>query len=667
MISITFNSNAAFLLDDAPSWASAVGIEAALPASYERGLSGRETRRLTGDTLRISVKYSAVLNGSIAITNLRNSLQAYATQPILCPFWPGLTQPGVSPTIAAAFYVLLDETAAPSVQPASNAPFSRVSYPLCVGKLNASPDPTLINDTLASVEFDFVENDNTYFLAPAAFTPPTGLAAGSGTPPLFPFGANWATSPRSGGAEEDVSWQGIGPMRAQQSQYFTQRSRRKVQQSYTLKDLDAQNLLAFFLAQAGESKPFWLPGNLSETQLTADVGNGDTTLTVANGAALNGNNFLFLDDLKNRAPAKVSSVSGNTLTLSAAVGTAFTAAATRLETLLLARFDALKISISFTRPDLATATLNFKETPWEVAAVGGETIGTTMGALPAAAMLYKFTLTIPSGPTVWYFTSFERNLSDGTHSWISQPFDNTEILETDNLERQSVTIKSRNFSGNPLALLFPFQLEFPLLVEIWEGDVAGNSVGNLRCYFAGEVGKCDCEPPFLSADCASMSSIFDRAIPRRLYQANCNWVLFESNCGLAIGAWTWNAVVVSYNASTGALIVGTITSGNGATLAAHFFFAGYVQITTGGAAQSRMVSDSLAVSGGQVTLYLAQPLFTSPSAGDAVKLFPGCDGQRTTCNSKFANFARFGGFPFMPVGNPSVLRINTNHGGGGKK
>jgi uncharacterized phage protein (TIGR02218 family) len=667
MIAVTFNSNPAFLLDDAPSWTSAVQIEAALPASYERGLTGRETRRLTGDTLRLSVKYSALLNGYTAITNLRNNLQDLSTQAVLCPFWPGLTQPSATPAITAAFYVLLDDTAAPSVQPASNAPFSRVSYPLCVGRLNSIPDPTLINDTLASVEFDFVENDNTYSLTPATFTPPTGLAAGSGTPPLFPFSPNWATPPRSGTSENDVSWQSIGALRAQQSQYFTQRSRRRVTQSFTLQNLDGQNLLRFFLDRSGEAKAFWLPAGISESQLTANVASSATTLSVVDGSALSGNNFLLLDDLVNRVPVKVNSVSGNTLTLSGAIGTAFTAATTRVESLILARFDALKISVAFTRPDLAVATIAFKELPWELTTVSGETIGTTMGALPATAMLYKFTLTIPSSPTVWYFTSFERSLSDGTHSWVSQPFDNTEITETDNLERQSVTIKSRNFSGNPLALLLPFQLEWPLLVEIYEGDVSGNSVSNLRCYFAGEVGTCDSEPPFISVDCASMSSIFERTIPRRLYQANCNWVLFESNCGLDIAAWTWTAAVVSYNASTSTLIVGTITSSNGATLAAHFFFAGYVQITTAGVKQSRMVSDNLAISGGQVTLYLAQPLLNAPSAGDVVKMFPGCDGQRTTCNTKFSNYSRFGGFPFMPVGNPSVLRVNTNQGGGGKK
>jgi len=50
-----------------------------------------------------------------------------------------------------------------------------------------------------------------------------------------------------------------------------------------------------------------------------------------------------------------------------------------------------------------------------------------------------------------------------------------------------------------------------------------------------------------------------------------------------------------------------------------------------------------------------------------VALYPGYDGQAVTAQTKFNNYQQnFGGFPFMPVGNPTVLRI-TQPTGGGKK
>ena len=670
MISTTFNSASAWLLDNDPNWAFPVELDAELPVSYERGITGRETRRPTGDTLRLTLRWKSHVVGAAAATTLRNSLQALTTEPVLCPFWPGWTDIGATPSCATAYYILLDGLSAPSIQPAAAAPFSRISYPLLVGYLKTPPDPILISDTLAEVDFEFAESDA------SGLTPPTLILDlafpddGGSSRSTFPFSAEWSTLPTSGGADRDIVRQPIGELRSLAAQYFSQPGRRRLEQNFTL--TAPMNLLAFFAQLGGETRPFWLAGEMMEASLTANVASADTTLTVDNGSALGTNNYVLLNNDDSKTALKVTGVAGSVWTVArvfgAGVGTAYNAANTRIESLLLARFDTQKLALSFLAPGLAKTKIKFREVPCEVAGFGsGETIGTTMGALPATAMLFQFTLTTPGANVIWYLTSFERSLNDGTNTWTSQPIEAGTIKETDNLERQSVTLKSRNFTNNPLSLLIPFQLEFPLLISIYEGDVSGNSVGNLRCYYSGEVTKCDVEPPYISAECSSMSSIFDRNIPRRLYQPGCNWVLFESNCGLLPANWLWTAVVVSYNAASCTLVVGAIASSNGATITVHFFSAGYLSVTTAGAASYRMIGDNAAISAGQMAIYLAQPLFTAPSVGDVVKIYPGCDGQSSTCSGRFSNYSKFGGFPFMPVGNPSVLRITNNAGSGGKK
>ena len=667
MIEVSFNASAAYLLNDEPNWVGTVSVEAQLPTSYERGLSGRETRRPTGDTLRLAVKWESTLTSSMAITALRNSLQALTVEPVLCPFWPGLTAPGDEPACSTEFYVILDDTAAPSIEPAANAPFDRPSYPLLLGYLKSPAVPELMHDALATVEFDFEESDAS-LLTPPAFAAGNALVDGSGAArPLFPFAPDWSSAPQSGEAEQDITRTAIGVVRALQVQYFAQRSRRKANQGFLLQGTDPLNLLSFFLSTGGETHNFWLPVGISEAALTANVAAVDTAITVDNPAALGGNVFIALNDNRHLAALKVTGVAGNNWNLAAAPGIAFNAAVTRIESLMLARFDAIKLVLSFERPDLARITLQFKETPWEPAAVDGEAFGTTMGALPATAMLYKFTLTIPAGNVVSYFTGFERNLSDGVNTWLSAPLENNEITEADTLEQQTVTLKSRNFANNPLALMFPFQVEFPLLVEIFEGDVTGNDVGNLRCYFAGEVSKADIEPPYITATCDSMRSIFDRNIPRQLFQPGCNWVLFESNCGLSPADWTWTATVVSYDAPSCTLLVNTVASTNTTAVVAHLFAAGYLQVTTAGNSQYRMVSDNTVIAGGQMSLNLAEPLAVAAVAGDPVKIFPGCDGRyHETCIALFNNGSRHGGFPYMPVNNPTVFKL-ANNGSGGKK
>lgn len=681
MIPIAFNGNTAYLVDDQPNWDDPIVVDATVPNMYERGLSGRETRRQTGDTLRLEVKWTSLVIGDVAITNLRNSLQALNVQEVLCPFWPGQFAAGAAPVVTAAYYVLLDDTgAAPSVQPASALPFARTAYPLMVGVLPEIPDPTLLHDQALKVDYHFADKD----VYPLTFPVPAAAATlnaagGAGVRPLIPFDTDWSTDPESGGAEVDIDWRQIGELRQMSSSYYTQTGRRKFSQYFKLVNNDGVNLLGFFASVGGEQNNFWIGASLSEAVLTANVAAADTALHVDVGANLGTNSFLLLNDNNNRIPLVVSNVAANTWNLSAAPGVAFAAANTRIESMVLGRFDALKLTVNFYSIYLADCKANFKELPWETNAVANETYGTTMGALPMTAILFVFTQITPSGTTTWRFTNFERNLTDaGANTYTSAPLEFDAITETAVLDRQTLTIKTRNFTGNPLSLMVPFQLEWPLMVQIIEADITAgtSSAVNFRYYFYGEVGKCTTNPPFLQASCSTLSNIFDRNIPRRLYVQTDNWALFETPNGLLPANWEWNAVVVSYTAATGVLIVGTVTTTNayGTALAglpatvtaAHFFAAGYCVITTGGTGQVRMISDNLAPGAGLITLYLATPLNTAPNVGDVVNLYAGYDMQSSTAINKFNNYINFGGFPFMPIGNPTVLRI-TQPTGSGKK
>ena len=666
MIPVTFNAVAAYLLDDQPDWADAPKLEAMIPASYERGLSGRETRRPTGDTLRLTLNYGAKLTSLTAITNLRNSLQALSVENVLCPLWVAGFAAGVTPLVTAAYYATFNADGSfNSVQPSASLPFANYAYPLMVGILAQAPEPQMLYGGAVTVKFQFTEN-GIYPLTPAAFAAPNGLTAAGGTRPLFPFLPDWSTRPTSGDSQQDITRQPLGNLRTLATAYFSQRGRRTVKQAFTLPNADAFNLLRFFSDMGGEQNNFWLGAALTEANLAVNLGSAATTLTVDNGAALGTNAFILLNDGINRVPLTVNSVAANVWTLAAAPGRAFNVGLTTIESLVLARFDLLKLTITFSSPILARAQINFKELPWETNAVAGETYGTTQGALPMTALLFTFTQTTPSGTTTWRLTNFERDLTNGGHTWTSAPIECGDITETATLERSTVSLKTRNFAGNPLALLIPFMLEWPLMLEISEADIAASAASNLRSYFYGEVGNCDCEPPFLNAECATLSSIFDRQIPRRLYQRNDNWNLFETANGLLAANWQWNAVVVSYDVNTAVLVVGTITSSNGAPLTAHYFAAGYLTVTTAGAVQARMIGDNAAPAAGQMVVQLSAPLATAPSVGDVVNIFAGYDGTAATAISKFNNYSHFGGFPFMPVGNPSVLRISQPSGGGKK-
>lgn len=477
MQSVTFNAQTCFVLDDVPDWGAApVSVEATLPSAYERALTGKETRRQTGDTLRLNVKWTSRITDDAAFTSLRNALQTLNVQPVLCPLWVAGFAAGDSPVASASYYALFDADGSfDSIQPPSALPFAKIAYPLLVGRLTESPSPSLESSAFASAKFSFTENDNDFYLTPPVFNAPTGITAASGVRPLFPFAANWVSAPQSGGAETDILWQQIGEGRAMSSVYYNQRNRRRVRQDLVLSGLDGLNLLSFFAQMGGEVESFWLPANLKETFLAADVSASDTTLSVVNGDQLGSNSFISLRDSTRRVLLAVQTGGASTWTLTAPVGADFTAAVTDIESLVLARFDALKLTLTFSAPNWCQCTASFKELPWETAAVSGETIGSTMGPLPTTAMLYTFHQVTPSGTNYWRYTNFERDLTDGDGNVYSgAAIENDDITDSPNLERQSVTVKMRNCAGCPLALLIPFALEFPLMLDIAECDVTGD-------------------------------------------------------------------------------------------------------------------------------------------------------------------------------------------------
>jgi hypothetical protein len=69
---------------------------------------------------------------------------------------------------------------------------------------------------------------------------------------------------------------------------------------------------------------------------------------------------------------------------------------------------------------------------------------------------------------------------------------------------------------------------------------------------------------------------------------------------------------------------------------------------------------------GALTVTIARDPATLPAAGASVALYPGCDGVFSTCSAKFVNQLNFGGHPFLPATNPSLVKMSSNVGGGKK-
>ncbi len=668
MIPITYLGNPAYLLNDAPNWDGIITLEAELPVAIENGLDAHETRRALGDTARLTITYNVTLLAG-SLPTFRNALQALNDLPVLCPLWMAWFDAGTSPAVTTAFYVLMDDSAAPAIQPASAQPFARPAYPLLVGRLAKVPEPKLISDVEALAEISFTENDQSAVSFPA-FAAPLTFAAANGARPVLPWVPDWSVMPMSAKAAVDIERQNIGHGRVTANAMYPQPPRRDVEQSFVLSAADSWNFLSFWLGVGATAGNFWIPTGVTEAFLTANILAGDMALHVDKPAARGGNAYVLLDDLNKRAALQITGTAGSAWNLAAAPGAAFTAADTRIEALMLGRFQESKISMAWEDTGQAIITTKFTETPLEAVGASSETVGSTMGPMPTNAYLYVFAVNYPGANQTWRYTSFERDVTNGGHTFTAALLEHGDIQETAVLDRQTVEIKSRNFAGNPLAMLVPFQLEWPLLLSIYEVDVptaGGTAATNPRCYFVGEVTKCDTEGPYLNATAGSLTSLFERKIPRRIYNPGCNWILFESKCGVAKANWKWQGIVSGWDAPSSGLSLASVVSVaspvNTIALTAHLFAGGYLTVGSGSAVQYRMIAESTAAIAGALTLSVSTGFFNAPNIGDVVTFYPGCDGQKATCEGTFANYLNHGGYPWIPAANPTTAQIYSNNYG----
>ena len=150
----------------------------------------------------------------------------------------------------------------------------------------------------------------------------------------------------------------------------------------------------------------------------------------------------------------------------------------------------------------------------------------------------------------------------------------------------------------------------------------------------------------VSVNCLSSSCILDAMLPRMIYSGQCQFVLFDSGCGLAAQSWGVTASV----------------SVDGYLLASPSFAAypnGY--FTRGYAAAGGDFRFIVAHGGDTITLQL--PFDSRVGNGGTVTAYPGCDGSPATCRDRFGNSARFGGCASIPAGiPPSGIQIGSRRG-----
>jgi uncharacterized phage protein (TIGR02218 family) len=164
--------------------------------------------------------------------------------------------------------------------------------------------------------------------------------------------------------------------------------------------------------------------------------------------------------------------------------------------------------------------------------------------------------------------------------------------------------------------------------------------------FVGRVAEIDLGRAIATFTINSHLELLNTQLPRNLWQPGCVNSLGDASCGVDLASFGIGGSAAS--ASSASVIAATLVQATG------YFDQGKLAFTSGAnAGLTRSVKSWVAGSPGVIALLAPFP--NAPAAGDAFTIYPGCDKTLgpNGC-AKFANTARFKGYPFIPTSETAV-------------
>lgn len=704
MIATTFRSESVYLLPYAPNWTTSPRVTFTKRGNVSPGLTGTEGRESLAETMRVRFEFSLFLHGDDS-ADFRVGLQRQSAQNrrVLCPFWPGAVNyysgGAVYTSEAGEFYEAtgsgdiytsstgegcwlptgvwltfepdwsaweIHETDTPVFEPSTSA----IRVPLMLGIFEDAPEPDPVTSQLLTCPIRFLEtSDADMALVSVELGFDDGPSVAGRTPKIFPLVPNWAQSLKAGGATVEIDRTTIGFGRTPSETYYPQASRRPLEMGFTAVSWEeVAHLIAFFFQRQGMIESFWIQGLCDELTLTADTSGGSAVISVARAANLGDNRHIVLESGDTRAYRHVESVDlgANQLTLASAPGV-FPAGSTRITSLILVRHARPDLTVTFRTDRIAEASIAFIETPQEYIVPTGETPGTTSGALPRKAWGFRLYQIFPETTKYWRFTSYESDvIASGETFTGNLGWGHTSVTESLDPSSCRAEITSRSHVGNPLALLLRPPLEATLYCDIVEfsPNAAGIAPSALTT-FTGRVRNPRFTGPVITVEVRHLLEDLAQPVPTKLLQPTCNYKLYGTPCGIARADFEFTGAYVSDDGNE--ITVDTIarTVGSVPTLSDGYFARGRAWFGSGDAYQSRRIYQSLTPGAGELTLTLDRPF--DPMPAGTLYFEPGCDGRKDTCLAKFDNYPRFGGYPYVPAGNPTLVAVKTETPAAGKK
>lgn len=249
--------------------------------------------------------------------------------------------------------------------------------------------------------------------------------------------------------------------------------------------------------------------------------------------------------------------------------------------------------------------------------------------------LYEFVC----GASAWrYAATSERAIVHDGKTFTPEYIVRTALHYSSDFAKDVLTVTLA--ANNPLAqLFFAGSPDFILRLTVYRGTRGGSCapvwvglVTGASFSFDGSAYSCE-------LSCETAASRMERRGLARQYQLTCPHTLYGARCGVSKAAHASIRTVTD--------IAGNTVTVDGSDIADGYYAGGQAVALSGA---RRFVSGNA----GRV-ITLERRMAVQP--GDRLTLYPGCDKSRATCGARFGNVAAYGGFPWLPLSNPTTSSI----------
>jgi uncharacterized phage protein (TIGR02218 family) len=278
--------------------------------------------------------------------------------------------------------------------------------------------------------------------------------------------------------------------------------------------------------------------------------------------------------------------------------------------------------------------------------------------------LYRFYYGDPGtavdGTNDWFYTSFQTAISStlagavASKSHTSIPINHGALrfsIENTKIEAQITDLvydADAPWSRQRTSL----RSAYPALwVQIRSADYA--TPNSTTLLFTGEVTKFPSQGKRYRAQCVGGVDADDIRVPCSRRGMSCRLHVFDAaTCKKSDSGHKVTATVSAVNG-----LVITLTAAGFSGKAANWYARGKIQLGTGRDLRRGVALRSTAASGTSIDVVLNQDLLLNVS--DTLDIWPGCDGLKETCTTKFDNFVNFDGHPLVPVTNSATDSLST--------